>query len=254
MITAIVNLKPDSRGNSVVGWLDDQASNHNTESPQTGKGKWATSHPAEPNPQNTSATSQMTTVPRLMLNDPPLPPPSPKQYKCTLRRHTRRTPRYPKGPSPSVITAHAVRTPDIKMWLHYVLLRKRLIAAAAAPIRRWESLRHPSPVIEPWEPDGVLQQHCTDLHNALLPLEQVDDPEVRASSKDVLVPLEQPETNGEDALVSLQQPEISNSDEVTSPSEEKKKSFWSRTRKHSCFRAVRALGGRLKDKTDSWRR
>jgi hypothetical protein len=86
----------------------------------------------------------------------------------------------------------------------------------------------------------VLQQHCADLHNALLPLEQVDEPEVRTSS--------------EDAVVSLEQPEINNNDEVASPSEENKKSFWSRTRKHSCFRAARALGSKLKEKTDKWRR
>jgi hypothetical protein len=27
-----------------------------------------------------------------------------------------------------------------------------------------------------------------------------------------------------------------------------------RTRKHSCFKAARALGGKLKDKTDRWRK
>ncbi len=101
----------------------------------------------------------------------------------------------------------------------------------------------------------MLQQHCADLHNALLPLEQVDEPEVRTSVEDALVLLEQPETSIEDALVSPEQPDVSNSDEDTYPSEEKnKKSFWLRTRKHSCFKAARALGGKLKDKTDRWRK
>jgi len=156
---------------------------------------------------------------------------------------------------------------------HAFSLNFILVAWARDPPRHGGSLRHPSPVIEPRDPDGVVLQHCADLHHALLPLEGWERNGVveecrAAEERDVERDLEMELLSifSPDALfevsdadeVALLQPEQSGVDgsnedgEVTRCGEEK--SLRDLMREFSCYTFMRDLGGGLKNKVRKWRR
>jgi hypothetical protein len=171
------------------------------------------------------------------------------------------------APTPSVVTAHAVRLPGFVTRMHSIILRNRLKAAAASRrARHRRPLPHPSPVIEPCEAAGVLQQHYADLYYALMPLgrmEEADGDEVEESEQSEDEEVEEAEEaeelsvsdTDEHTLVHPKQAGVnhSNEDRDTARSEKKKKKnkfLHSRVRKSACYKAMRALGTNLRTKTE----
>jgi len=256
----------ESRDDSVVGPLNDGAP-YNSESGQTDDTQQPAAPPASLDSHSAVSNSGRTPLtiyrPRSRIHVP-----------SRFRRYTNRFRREPVAPSPSVVTADAIkRVPRMVMVKHAFSLNFILVARARDPPRHGGSLRHPSPVIEPREPDGVVLQHCVDLHHALLPLEGWERDGVAeecraAEERDVERDLEMELLSifSPDALfeisdadeVALLQPDQSGVDgsnedgEVARCGEEK--SLRDLMREFSCYTFMRNVGAGLKNKVRKWRR
>ena len=255
----------ESRDDSVVGPLNDGAP-YNSESGQADD----TQRPATPPVSLDSHSTVRNSQPR-----PFIPRPRSRIHvPSRFRRYTNRIRREPVAPSPSVVTADAVkRVPRMVQVKQAFCLNFILEALARDPPRHGGSLRHPSPVIEPRDPDGVILQHCADLHHALLPLEgwerddvieEVGAAEERERERDEEVEL--PSSFSPDALfevsdadeVALLQPEQSGVDGSNEDGEDtrcgEENSLRNLMREFSCYTFMRNLGAGLKNKVRKWRR
>lgn len=258
--------KTESRGDSVVGPLNDEASDRSSRSNHTDEHERLATPPVSLDSHSTVHNS---------LPIPFIPHPLSRIHvPREFRRHTDRIRVEPVAPSPSVITAHAIkRVPRMVLVKHAFSLNYFLKALARDPPRHGGSLRRPSPVIEPRDPDGVVLQHCADLHHALLPLEGWERAEVAEECG--AAGEEEREQDEEVELLSFSSPmalfEINDADEVALLQPEQsgvnnsveneaaarcveEMSFRSLMREFSCYRMMRNLGIRLKNKARKWRR
>lgn len=253
----------ESRGDSVVGPLNDEASDHSPESDQANEVQQPTAPPVSLDSHSTVRNSRPIPFISRTLSRVHVP--------REFRRHIDRIRVEPVAPSPSVITAHAIkRVPRMVLVKHAFSLNYFLKALARDPPRHGGSLRHPSPVIEPRDPDGMVLQHCADLHHALLPLEGRERDEVveecgaaeeeeREQDNEVELPsFSSPmalfEINDADevALLQPEQSSVNNSDENEFAARcVEQMSLHSLMREFSCYRMMRNLGARLKNKLDA---
>jgi len=257
--------KTKSRDDSVVSLLKNWAP-YTSKSGQADDTQWPAAPPVSLDSLSTVRNSRQESF---------IPPPRSRIHvPSRFRRYTNRIRREPVAPSPSVVTADAIkRVPRMVMVKQAFCLNFMLEARARDPPRHGGSLRHPSPVIEPRDPDSVVSQHCADLHHALLPLEGWERDELveecrAAEERDVERDLEMELLSifSPDALfevsdadeVALLQPEQSGVDgsnedgEVTRCGEEK--SLRDLMREFSCYTFMRNVGAGLKNKVRKWRR